>query len=198
MGDQANQLGRVYEPDLLAQYDTLLRGRREFPAVLPRNREYYYQLFERFGREMVYEIVSTGTLPMALALDRNWPVSYFLDWWEEVLPPSETKKAMKRCATAQALKASLVLTPAMKKDQYQQAKALSERMTWLAERIAPEDWGPRQKPEAVAPVFNVVFQGMPDPLKMVPAEVVEEARRLKSVEKKQVDQQVMYHKTEGG
>lgn len=151
-------------PASLARYYALFKGRQKFPAPLPRNREYYYGLFEAFGKEMVLERISSGELPMTIALDHDWPVSYFLDWVETHIHVDDYKKALDRCAQAHVLKAQLVLTPVLKKDEMQQAKALAEQNRWVAERLDPNQWSGTRKVEPPVASLSIVFQGMPDPL----------------------------------
>jgi len=164
----------VHNPS--AAFDELFGDMRQLPLPTGVDRVQAYERLNRFGVARVLEMISKGRLGPEIAADVGVPMVHFQSWVEETIDPADLDKARRAAAEAFVVKSILPLTVTYDQPGHATiAKALSERMAWVAQRLDPNRWGdvkPAHKDGApVKFVFNFGDKNVSVEAKPVEAEV---------------------------
>lgn len=115
--------------------------------VAQHSREVWFELFADRGEDYVYECISRGLEPTAIATHHDWPVALFAEWWKDARDPARELSARQAAADMAALEQELVFDDPNISDSPQaaaNARSRAEAKRWVAERKNPDKWGPPQ------------------------------------------------------
>lgn len=125
-------------------YSTLL-GARGAEALPVPDRSYLAtaQILDEIGVDMIASQLSTGRLPVEVALLYEVPILHMRRWMQERMDETLMDEIKQAAAEALQVKSILTLSAHLKNPaEASQAKALSERFAKIAEALAPKDWNP--------------------------------------------------------
>ena len=116
------------------------------------------QLLNDIGTSTILENIAHGSLPFELALKFDVPVLVFRKWLTQNVTTAQMSESKNACAEAMMYRAQLALTQVPRSGpEGTIIKAYADRLTSMAERLDPRQWGPPKTTEPPAPpvVINI-------------------------------------------
>ncbi|MFZ1491122.1 MAG: hypothetical protein WAS51_14385 [Ilumatobacteraceae bacterium] len=155
---------------LHAQFKALFADKEDLTITSAATRDDVFAYLDGIGEDSVLEFVASGRLVAELAIFLEFPILYVQEWVDTFIDKSRLRSAERAAAQSCVLKAQLALQVTPESPQEAQAmRAMSEHMTWTAERLDADRWGPPKKAVDAPPPVSIVFN-MPSPPPQLPAE----------------------------
>jgi len=138
-----------------------------------------FKKLNELGVERFLEMVAKGRLLPEIAISLEVPVTYLDEWVRHNVDAAALSSARKLSAEAHVLKSLLPLLVTYDSPGHATvAKALSERMAWIAQRLDPDRWGDVKPSKVPNMPVNLVFNlGGEQKVEMKEAQVLEEKPR---------------------
>lgn len=146
-----------------ALFDELFEKRSHLPTKPHSDRVQAFMKMDSAGKQVVLELIASGRLPNEIAIELGVPITYFWEWVEQNIAPEELATVRRQAAESFVLKSILPLTVSFDSPGHaSMARALSDQMRWIAERLDPARWGNNKASGPVAPAVTLVFEGVGD------------------------------------
>jgi len=125
------------------------------------SQEEAFRRLDELGVDGFLEMVAKGRLPIEIAVQYQVPALYLKRWVDTYIEPAVLEQAFKEAAQAFVLKSVLPLTVTYDSPGHAAvARALSERMAWIASKLDPDRWGDKANKGASRVPVQLVFKGV--------------------------------------
>ncbi len=140
-------------------FQELFRQRSHLPDKTGVSREETWKRLDALGEDAILERLASGRVLNEIAIELELPILYLREWVNLKVDRQRLNEAMRAAAESFALKGQLALLPTYRNQaQAAMAKELAASMRWMAERLAPQDWGPPRAPVQQATPVTIVFE----------------------------------------
>lgn len=151
--------GDGYIDNPSAKFNELFRKVQHLPEATTLDRGDAYRRLDELGVFAFLELLAKGRLLTEIAIDLQVPVMYLEEWAKQNIDPAKYDEARRLGAEAFVVKSILPLTVTYDSPgQATIAKALSERMAWVAQRLDPDRWGDTKPSKVPSSPVNLVFK----------------------------------------
>jgi len=148
----------VGRPNPSAAFDELYDRVQHLPQSNGLDRTEAFARLNEMGVDAFLEFVAKGHLLHDIAIAQEVPVVYLREWVDQFVDAAALDKARELAAEAFVVKSLLPLMVTYDSPgEASVAKALSERMAWVAERLDPGRWGTTRAPAVPNSPVNLVF-----------------------------------------
>lgn len=143
-----------------AKFDALFKQRGALPCSVTDEITAIGKI-EKLGKRAILERIASGQLLNEIAIDLGVPIMVFRKWIRDNVSEEDLLVAREACAESLMLKSTLVLTVTYDSPGHASiARAFSERLAQMAERLDPERWAQRKPKDETASPVTIVFEGM--------------------------------------